>query len=692
MKKLLNAYVDAFNIITVLIDKSEDPGNKSFSILEDESITLTIIGIIDEPWHIKYILRFDREIELHKDYTIIDESHNICKLKSGSVVRCKEFDDKYYYDGPLGIQYYPDKTVFRIWTPIAKEIFITLISKRGKETTHALHYVDRGLWEVVVEGNLEGYKYIYNVRTNTQFDKVNDPYGFASCENGEYNFIINPEKLYKMKNPKPEFSGKHVDAVIYEASVRDFTVHLKNELQGTFLGMLDGTPTKSGIPTGLDYIKYLGITHLQLMPTFDFAGVDDVRKNAMYNWGYNPEQYFVPSGWYSKDPTDPYSRENELLMMIDEAHARGIRITMDVVFNHVYKWQEFPFDYLVPGYFYRVDYHGRLSDGSGCGNDLATERKMCRRFVIDVLRYYARIYKVSGFRFDLMGLLDVETLNIAKEELHNIDETIMLYGEGWNMANPLPDEFRPHMYNHQKVPAYGFFNDRYRDFVRGSQWNNKPGYAFNQEASLYDLFHLICGSCTDYYKFKSPHQTINYVECHDNYTFFDYGTSFLKKDETEVIDACKVALQLVLISQGVPFIHSGQEFFRTKMGIENSYKSSDVYNRIDYARRDKYKKNVTAIKDLIEIRKEYSAFRMNDPKEISEKIHLLEGLSNFHMVTVEIVDEEYKFYIIVKNDDTVRSITLTNTTMIFNSNAKCNNYGNIYSLKDPGVYILKENK
>jgi pullulanase len=158
------------------------------------------------------------------------------------------------------------------------------------------------------------------------------------------------------------------------------------------------------------------------------------------------------------------------------------------------------------------------------------------------------------------------------------------------------------------------------------------------------------------------------------------------------MQACKVALQLVLISQGVPFIHSGQEFFRTKMGIENSYKSSDVYNRIDYARRDKYKKNVNAIKDLIEIRKEYSVFRMTDPKEISERIHLLEGLSNFHMVTVEIVDKENKFYIIIKNDDTVRSITLTNTIMIFNSNAKCNNFGNIYSLKDPGVYILKEKK
>ena len=688
----MQAYIDAFEIITILTDKSIEPINKTFKIAEEPTVKLVVLGAHEEAWHYKYIVKYDGELKFHKDLTLIDESGNLCKLKSGSIVRTKEFEEKFYYDGPLGVEYTKKKSTFRIWSPVAKEIILILIDKKGKKKEHPLSYVDKGLWEIEISGDLDSYKYLYNIRIFDVFNTIKDPYAISSSANGEYNYVINPDKLYKIKHPKPAFSGKFVDAVIYEASVRDFTYNVKGNLQGTFLGMVENNPTKSGLPTGLDYVKYLGATHLQLLPTFDFAGVDDVNKNSKYNWGYNPEQYFIPNGWYSVDPNDPYSRINELLTLIDEAHKRGIRVTMDVVFNHVYRYEDFAFDNLVPGYFYRVEADGRLSNASCCGNDLATERKMCSRFVVDVLKYYTKMFDVSGYRFDLMGLLDIDTLIKAREVIYEIDDTIMLYGEGWNMQNPLPDEHRAHMYNHYKLPGYGYFNDRYRDFLRGSQWNHHPGYAFSGDCVLYDLFHLLQGSCTDYFKFDDPNKSINYVECHDNYTFYDYGTTFLKKEITDVLTASKLALQIILISQGVPFIHAGQEFFRTKQGVENSYKDKDAINKFDYQRRDLYKKNVTAIKDLIEIRKEYPELRLDNQQDIKNKVHLLEGLSDYHSITILIEGQEYNLYVLVKNNTNIKSFCLENGCMIYNSNCKCKVDSTVYNLKDAGVYIFKETR
>ena len=246
------------------------------------------------------------------------------------------------------------------------------------------------------------------------------------------------------------------------------------------------------------------------------------------------------------------------------------------------------------------------------------------------------------------------------------------------------------MFNHHKLPGYGYFNDRYRDFLRGSQWNHHPGYAFGTDSVLYDLFHLIQGSCTDYFKFDDPNKSINYVECHDNYTFYDYGMTFLKKEQADVLTASKLALQIILISQGVPFIHAGQEFFRTKQGVENSYKDKDSINKFDYQRRDMYKKNIIAIKDLIEIRKEYPEFRLVNQQDIKNKVHLLEGLSDFHSITVMIEGHDYNLYVLVKNNTSIKSFCLENGCMIYNSNCRCKVNSTVYNLKDAGVYIFKE--
>ncbi|MGM9969865.1 MAG: type I pullulanase [Anaeroplasma sp.] len=692
MQGKIQAYIDSFEYITILVDKHLNNINKKFYLYDDtKKIELEVVKSYEEYSFFKYIVRSIENLELHKDYQIKDENGHLTLLKSGSIVRTEEFAKKFNYDGPLGFEYHKDKTIFRIWSPVAKEIVLELYDNDEINKYH-LKYTQKGLWEIEIKGDLEGYGYIYYVRVFNELVEINDPYAISSAENGSLNYVIDINKLYKMKYPKPEFSGIYTDAIIYEASIRDFTCDLYGNNKGTYLGMIEDNALNTKNPIGINYISSLGITHLQLMPTFDFGGIDDIKKNSKYNWGYNPEQFFVPSGWYSRKPNDPYSRINELLELIDNIHKKGLRVVMDVVFNHVYKCEIFSFDHLVPGYFYRVESDGKLSNASGCGNVIATERYMASRFVIDVLKYYAKVFNISGFRFDLMGLLDINTLNNAKKELEKIDKAIMLYGEGWNMNNPLPDEYRPHMFNHDKMPGYAFFNDRYRDFVKGSQWNKISGYTFGDQKSHYELNQLLMGSCIDYFKFSEPVQSINYVECHDNYTLFDFGKYYLGKDDDDTIEACKLALEIILVSQGIPFIHAGEEFFRTKKGIENSYCSNDSVNRIDYRRRDKYISFIDTIKDLINIRKKYPVLRLATKKEIENRIHCLDGLSSVHTTGLLLEDRDYNLIIIIKNDKSAIEISLDDSCLIFDGEKSCNKKYNSYILAKPGVYIFKKEK
>lgn len=689
MKEKIKAYIDSFEELTILVDKEAYKEKKIFYLLNKKSkIKLEILYSYEEELFYKFVVKNLDLIQLHKEYYIVDESDNKCLLRSGSVVRSPLFDKKYKYDGPLGVEYHNDKTIFRVWTPVAKEVEVEISNRNASVKRLPFSYKKNGLWECVVEGDLECYTYCFYVRVFEEFKCIQDPYAISSSANGMKNYVIDINKLYKMKHQTPSFTGSYTDAIIYEASIRDFTYYLKNENRGTFLGMIENHPTKSKLPTGIEYIASLGVTHLQLLPIFDFGGVDDIEKDSQYNWGYNPEQFFVPCGWYSKNPDDPYSRINELLQMVDECHRLGLRVNMDVVFNHVYKFEEFPFDYLVPGYNFRVGIDGQMSNASFCGNDFASERYMCSRFICDCLEYYTKVFHVSGFRFDLMGLLDVTTLQNASKRLRKIDSTIMLYGEGWNMNNPLPDEDRPHMFNHYKIPEYAFFNDRFRDFIRGSQHAHFGGFAFSGGRGLFDLYHVLLGSCLDYYKFHHPTQSLNYVECHDNYTIYDYGKTYLRLNEEQVFDAARLALEIVIISQGIPFIHGGEEFYRTKQGVENSYNTKDSINSINYEQRDKHKSLVQTTKDLIEIRKEYDVLRLQTSMDIKKRSHTLEGLTNFHTFSYILEADNYYLFVVIKNERKDCEVTLSET-MIFDGYHKCSIKKEKYNLNAPGVYLFK---
>ena len=687
LNEKIKAYIDSFEYITILLSKDVYEINKEFYLEIDvnNKIKLEIVDFYEENEFFKYVAKFDNRIELHKEYYITD-GINRGLLRSGSIIRTLEFENKFKYDGPLGFVYTKEYTDFYIWTPVAKELVLELynddVTKR-----YNLEINELGVWHIRINGDLEGFGYLFYVRVFEELELILDPYAISSAENHKYNYIVDKNKFYKMKYNKPSFSGRYTDSIIYEASIRDMT----SEIKGNYLDLVD-SPKLDGIPTGIEYIKSLGITHVQLLPTYDFYGVDDNDKNRLYNWGYNPLQYFVPSGWYSEKPNDPYSRINEKLMLIDEFHKNGIRVNLDVVFNHIFMANIHGFEKLLPGYSFRYEPDGRLSNASGCGNVLATERYQNRRFIIDVLKYYATYFNISGFRFDLMGLLDIDTLNEAKTELYKIDNTIMLYGEGWDMHNPLPQELRPTSFNHFKMPGYAFFNDRFRDEIRGSQWGGQRGYAYFNEYNSFNLRHLITGSCLDYYKFNNPNQSINYVECHDNYTFYDFGVRVLRENEYKVLDASRLAIQIVLISLGVPFIHAGEEFFRTKNGVENSYKSRGNVNRFDYARRNKYIDNVKMVSDLISIRKEYSIFRLDNPLEIYKKIHVLDGLLGHKVEAFIFEDTKCDLFVIIKNDYLEINLELLDTTMIFDSFKKVSTKGNNYIVSSPGVYIFRKEK
>ena len=683
MNKSIMGFIDTYDEINIIYTKKAKYIAKNFYLYTGDDLVekLHINYISTEGSITKVSVKVKNKLDLHVNYTILDDFDNMIPVYTGSVVRTSEFESNYFYGGKLGFIYTKEYTTFRIWSPVASSIYVELVYQTGKKSKRELTYYQKGVWEVEIPGDLDGVAYIYYVKVFDKYKRMNDPYAISSSANGKYNYVIDVNKLYKMKYDKPKFTGNYSDAVIYEASIRDLTHNIEGENKDSFLGLVNGG--------ALDYIKELGITHLQLMPIYDFGGVDDIEKDAEYNWGYNPEQYFVPNGWYSKNPNNPYSRINELLELIDECHKRGLHVVMDVVFNHVYEKNKFPFEILVPGYFYRVDGFGNYTNISGCGNDIASEKRMCSRFIIDNLKFWAEMYDMSGFRFDLMGLLDIETLNNAYVELKEIDSNIMVYGEGWNMPNTIPDAFRPHLYNHFKMPKFAFFNDKYRDTLKGSQWDKTAGVIFGLSDRIYDLYHLITGSCLDHYRFDNPSQSINYVECHDNYTVYDYGKYVLNLPEEDIIDGARLASQIVAISYGAPFYHAGQEFYRTKQGVENSYKSNDEINIYDNNRKKEYLEDIKGLASLLKIRKKYPEFRIDNQVIIEKRVKLIPNLCTNNTLVYTITGVSNKFSIVVKNNRETYKFNCPGN-MIFNGHHHCNMIGPDYTLTNIGVYIFIE--
>ncbi|SEM39383.1 pullulanase [Mesobacillus persicus] len=629
--RVFNAYLDEVQMITVLLPYSYHGGNSSAFYLTDgnEKIQLRVNETFHLTDSLKYVCSSPMKPEIGKEYNIIDEHGGKTDLQIGAVIRTNEFDETFYYTGnDLGAKLQSSHTVFKVWAPTASQVQLKLAQDDNSTPIFKrMSRGEKGVWSIIVEEGLECYRYSYHVRINGEWREAVDPYANAVTINGRMGVVVDLEKTRVEQPDLPKLEDP-CDVIIYETHIRDLTIHPASGVhhKGKFLGAAEvGTKSPSGTSTGLSYIKDLGVTHIEFLPFNDFAGVDERNPDKDYNWGYNPIHFNAPDGSYSTNPEEPYTRIAELKRLIAAVHAEGLRVVMDVVYNHVYIRESSSFEQIVPGYFFRHGDDGLPSNGTGVGNDFASERLMGRKFILDSVRYWLEEYGLDGFRFDLMGILDIDTMQAIRKMVDDINPSTIIIGEGWDLNTPIKDSQKATIGNQASLPNIGQFNDWFRDTIKGSTFNlYDRGYALGNERLTEAAKQVIAGSVGIGKRknglFLEPVQTVNYVECHDNHTLWDK------------LEACqqdhmkrrhRLATSLVILAQGIPFIHSGQEFFRTKQGIGNSYQSSDDINRIDWERRDAELENVQYIKGIIKIRRSHKAFRLPSTKLIREHIHFL---------------------------------------------------------------------
>ncbi|MCI4169850.1 type I pullulanase [Bacillus spizizenii] len=650
IRRSFEAYVDDMNIITVLIPAEQKEIIKPPFRLETETTDFPLA--VREEYRLeatyKYVCVSDRPVTFGKIHAVRASSGDKTDLQIGAVIRMDTFDDSFYYDGELGAVYTADYTEFKVWAPAATSAAVKLSHPNKRGRIFQMIRMDKGVYTVTVNGDLHGYEYVFCICNNSVWAETVDPYAKAVTVNGEKGVVLRPDQMKWADKLKP-FSNP-VDAVIYEMHIRDFSIHensgMKNK--GKYLALTEtDTQTTNGCSSGLAYIKELGITHVELLPVNDFAGVNEEKPLDAYNWGYNPLHFFAPEGSYASNPHDPQTRKTELKQMIKTLHQHGLRVILDVVFNHVYERENSPFEKTVPGYFFRHDEFGMPSNGTGVGNDIASERRMARKFIADCVIYWIEEYDADGFRFDLLGILDIDTVLYMKEKATAVKPGILLFGEGWDLATPLPHEQKATLANATKMPGIGFFNDMFRDAVKGNTFHlTAAGFALGSGEAAGNVMHGIAGSSG--WKalapiVPEPSQSINYVESHDNHTFWDkMGFVLSQETDSRKRSRQRLAAAIILLAQGVPFIHSGQEFFRTKQGVENSYQSSDSINQLDWDRRETFKEDVDYIRRLISLRRTHPAFRLNSAADIQshlECVTLKEHLIAYRLYDLNGIDE-----------------------------------------------------
>ncbi|MBE6049435.1 MAG: type I pullulanase [Clostridium sp.] len=616
----------------------------------------------------KAVIVTKSNLDLSKEYTLEIEGYKSKVVTLGKVYGSEEFANLYTYNGKLGALYSKDKTTFVLWAPVASEVKLALYSAgNGGDAKEVKNMVkgEKGVWTLELPGDLNGVYYNYRVNNYGEEKEVTDPYAKALGVNGNRGMVIDMDST----NPagwnlekKPEFKDA-TDAVIYEMHIRDLTQSESSgaslEVRGKYKGVWQaGTRLfgKGDIKTGVDHLKELGITHVQLMPSFDIASVDEERLDIpQFNWGYDPQNFNAPEGSYSSNPYKAEVRIAEFKEMVKELHKAGIRVVMDVVYNHTSNTNS-NLNFAVPDYYYRLNEDGTYSSASGCGNETASERSMVRKFMIDSVLHWVNDYHIDGFRFDLMAIHDVDTMKEIRKELNKIDESILMYGEGWTGGDsPLPDDKKALKVNTVKYGELqiGVFSDDMRDGIKGHVFESEtPGF-INGKAGLEDVikFGIVASTKHNQVEYKGgpgpysgygntpwanePYQTVNYTSAHDNNTLWDKLQITNKKaTKEELVAMNKLSASLILTSQGIPFFQAGEEIARTKVKEDgtfddNSYKSPDSVNAINWARKEEYSDLFNYYKGLIALRKNHKAFRMNTTSDIQKSLVFLEKGKNF---------------------------------------------------------------
>lgn len=644
--KLLKArYEEETQMITVqMTGKIDGDFKKAFSILGTDGEAA--ITEVTEEAQFTYLISVGRPLDLTKNYNILFNG-NEYKIIMPNIYSTESFEEEYTYTGTdLGATWSSDKTSFRVWAPTAEAVKVNLYVSGTEGTDDLLEEIPmqadvNGTWIAEKEGDANGIYYTYTVTINGEETEACDPYARTTGVNGKRAMIIdlvstNPQGWESDANPHV---GENItDAVIYELHVRDLSSDESAGIQnvGKFLGVIEtGTTTESGIPTGLDHIKDLGITHLHLLPSYDYGSVDETKlDDAKFNWGYDPVNYNVPEGSYSTDPYHGEVRVKEMKQMVQGLHENGISVVMDVVYNHVYNASEFCFNKIVPGYFSRMDEEGKYSNGSGCGNDTASERAMVHKYIVDSVKYWAEEYHIDGFRFDLVGLIDTETINEIVAEVHKDYPDVIFYGEGWTMDTSVTKDgyLMATQLNSEETPDFAYFNDTLRDGLKGNVFeNSQTGYVSGAEGLEETITQCFLGAA-DWC--PSPSQTVNYASCHDNLTLMDrLLRSALNATREERIRMNNLSAAIYMTAQGIPFMQAGEEMLRTKLKgsgefDENSYASPDSVNSLkwDTLNEEEYQNTYNYYKGLIAFRSAHPALRMMTAEDVAANITPVEGL------------------------------------------------------------------
>lgn len=564
----------------------------------------------------------------------------------------KEYTSFEEYPIPEGklveMEYSPIETKFTLWAPTAEEVRVLLYDSGNEGSAYqtlSLEMGEDGIWNTSIKENLKGKFYTFNVKVNGKW--LGDTPGImakAVGVNGKRAAVID------LRSTDPEGWANDVrpllkdyaDIIVYEMHHRDFSLDSVSGIRnkGKFLALTElGTTTSQGEKTGIDHLKELGVTHVHILPSYDYASVDESKPDkAQYNWGYDPQNYNVPDGSYSTDPYKPDVRIKEFKQMVQALHKAGIRVVLDVVYNHTFNTEESNFERTVPGYFYRQTKDGKPANGSGCGNETASDRAMMRKYMVESVLYWINEYHIDGFRFDLMGIHDIETMNEIRAAVDKIDPSIFIYGEGWAASAPQLDQEELAMKaNIYKMPRIAAFSDEMRDGLRGG-WDDdrkgafligQPGHEMSIKFGLVGAVKhpQVINDSVNYSKEPwalQPTQMISYVSCHDDMCLADrLKATMPDATDEERASLHKLAETFVFTSQGVPFIFAGDEMMRDKKGIHNSYNSPDSINTIDWRNKTIHHDVFDYVRELITLRKNHPAFRMGDADKVRQYMEFL---------------------------------------------------------------------
>ena len=602
-------------------------------------------------------------------------------------INSASFDHHWGYQGDLGCQVSEKETSFKLWSPTATTVQVivyesarndapilrTYEMERGNSYSYSHKYNTIGVWSLTVPENLAGRAYQYQIDFPHHQSVTRDPYTTATSPDGKRSAILSEEErrvdgfevkngteaTWRLENP--------CQAVVYEMHVRDLTKSetsgVSPELRGTFLGAAQtGTVNQYGQSTAFDYIKELGVNYVQLQPIADRHKEYDADGNVTYNWGYDPQNYNAPETSLSTNPNDPGQVIRDLKTMIQAYHDAGIGVIMDVVYNHTFSTVDAPFQTTVPDYYYRMNRDGSYQNGTGVGNETASEHEMFRKYMIDSLLYWVNEFNIDGFRFDLMGIHDVKTMQMVRWAMDEVDPKIILYGEGWDMGTGLAPYDKAKKDNAYQLPNIGFFNDDERDAIKGGEVYGEIKSGFVSGAPTEPIVAKAILGSHELGSYLSPNQVVNYVEAHDNYNLHDLlATLHPTEDQTSIMKKVETATAMNLLMQGISFMELGQEFGRTKLVATgengelthddreramNSYNAPDGVNQVNWDLINERQDSIEFIRQIIQLKTKSSAFSYPTYDEVYRHVFVHTAIENSGWIVFEVQGDDEHFLVV----------------------------------------------